>query len=335
MNAKKFSQGNLKICVAGPGAIGTSLAALLSAGGENVTVIARGESLSAIASSGLHLRLPKGELRADVAVSDGSDINIQDVLILCSKSQDLAPLAIRSRGAIDINTMIVPVINGIPWWYFHGIPGRHAGRTVTAVDPMGELATMTPPAQTVGAIASFTSERLAPGEAVALNPIRMVLGEIDDVERSRSRLLVDVFNRCGIETRLSPRIRDPLWTKVIANLMSNPLSVVAEAPLKHVCGGDDLSMISRKLIEESMLVAASFGARLEADPDGLLKFGAGMGDAKTSMLQDFQSGRQLELDAICGAVLELASMQGIEMPLTRYIATLARYRSDAAREKAA
>lgn len=323
------------MCVAGPGAIGTSLGALLSAGGQEVTVIAKGESLEAIASSGLSLLLPKGEVRADVAVSDGSDINIQDVLLLCSKSQDLEHLARRCGRAIGPNTIIVPVVNGIPWWYFHGTSGRYSGRNIKAVDPMDKLRALMPPAQTVGAVASFTSERMAPGRAIALNPIRMVLGEIDDVERVRSGLLVDVFNRCGIEARLSPRIRDPLWTKVIANLMSNPLSVVAEAPLKHVCGGENLAIISRKLIEEAMLVAASFGARLEEDPEGLLKFGADMGDAKTSMLQDFHNGRQLELDAICGAVLELALMQRIEMPLTRYISCLAHYRSAASLARAA
>ncbi|QEE43172.1 2-dehydropantoate 2-reductase (plasmid) [Rhizobium sp. WL3] len=327
MDVTISSQANLKICVAGPGAIGISIATLLAAAGEKVTVIARGDSYNAIASSGLNLRLVDGDLQTDVSVSDGSDIGIQDVLFLCSKSQDLLALVNRSRTAIGAETMVVPVVNGIPWWYFHGLNGRHAGRAVTAVDPLKELATVIPTAQTVGAVASFTSERLAPGRAVALNPLKMVIGEIDDVERCRSRVLVDILNRCGIETRLSTRIRDPLWTKVIANLMSNPLSVVAEAPLKHVCGGDDLSIISRKLIDEAMLVAASFGARLEVDPNGLLEFGAGMGDAKTSMLQDFQSGRQLELDAICGAVLELASIHGIDMPLTTYISGIARYKS--------
>lgn len=331
MSVRPAFDGILKICVAGPGAIGTTLAALLGAGGQQVTVIARGDSLKAISSSGVTLRQPQGEIRADVLASDGNDIGIHDVLLLCSKAQDLESLAITSRKAIGPYTLILPVVNGIPWWYFHGISGRFAGRTVRSVDPEGALASLMPPEQTVGVIASFTAERVGLGKAVALNPIRMVLGEIDDIERGRTHSLVETFNRCGIATRLSSRIRDPLWTKVTANLMSNPLSVVAGAPLKHVCGREDLSMISRKLIDETMLVAASFGARLEADPEGLLKFGAGMGDAKTSMLQDYESGRQLELAAICEAVLELASMQNIDMPLTRYISSLARYRSEAAR----
>lgn len=324
-----------KICVAGPGAIGTTLAALLSAGGERVTIVARGDSLSSIASAGVSLEQRNGEIRANVVTSDGSDLVVHDVLLLCSKAQDLEALAISSNKAIGPETMIVPVVNGIPWWYFQGVEGRFRARSVTSVDPAGVLATILSPGNTIGAIASFTAERVGPGKAVALNPIRMVLGEIDDVERSRTKLLVEIFNRCGIETRLSTRIRDPLWTKVIANLMSNPLSVIAEAPLKHICGREDLSMIARQLINEAMLVAASFGARLEVDSEGLLRFGAGMGDAKTSMLQDFHSGRELELGAICEAVLELASMQGVDMPLTTHIAALARYKSDTTRSSAA
>lgn len=334
MSTRPSSDGTLKICVAGPGAIGTTLAALLGAGGQRVTVIARGESLKKIASSGVTLRQPQRELHADVFASDGNDIGIHDVLLLCSKAQDLETLALASRNTIGPNTLILPVVNGIPWWYFHGVTGRFAERTVQSVDPDGALANLLPPEQTIGVVASFTAERMGPGKAVALNPIRMVLGEIDDISRNRTHLLVEIFNRCGIETRLSSRIRDPLWTKVTANLMSNPLSVVAGAPLKHVCGREDLSSISRKLIDEAMLVAASFSARLEVDPDGLLQFGAGMGDAKTSMLQDYESGRQLELEAICEAVLELASMQDIAMPLTKYISSLARYRSEAARSVA-
>lgn len=324
-----------KICVAGPGAIGTTLAALLGARGEQITIIARGDSLSSIASAGVSLEQSKGQVCANVVTSDGSDLGVHDVLILCSKAQDLKALAISSTKAIGPETMIVPVVNGIPWWYFHGVEGRFSGRSVLSVDPTGAIASILPPEQTIGAIASFTAERVGPGKAVAYNPIRMVLGEIDNVERSRAEVLVQIFNRCGIEARLSKRVRDPLWTKVIANLMSNPLSVIAEAPLKHVCGREDLSLITRQLIDEAMLVAASFGARLEVDPEGLLRFGASMGDAKTSMLQDFHSGRELELGAICEAVLELASMQGIDMPLTRHIATLARYRSDTTRSSAA
>ncbi|WP_419188611.1 ketopantoate reductase family protein [Agrobacterium tumefaciens] len=134
-----------KICVAGPGAIGTTLAALLSAGGERVTIVARGDSLSSIASAGVSLEQRNGEIRANVVTSDGSDLVVHDVLLLCSKAQDLEALAISSNKAIGPETMIVPVVNGIPWWYFQGVEGRFRARSVTSVDPAGVLATILSP----------------------------------------------------------------------------------------------------------------------------------------------------------------------------------------------
>ncbi len=176
----------------------------------------------------------------------------------------------------------------------------------------------------------FTADRIEHGLARALNPLKLIIGEIDDQPRERSRMLRDLLIACGITTVLSERIRDPLWTKVIANLMSNPLSVVAQAPLRDVCGNEHFSKISRKVLEETLLTAASYGARCELEPDKLLAFGMGMGDTKTSMLQDFENGRPLELGAICEAVIELAELQGLVMPLTRYIAILAKYKSESA-----
>ncbi len=326
---------NMKICVAGPGAVGTTLAALLGSRQDDVSVIARGESLRAIGKHGIRLITADRQIEAAVHVTDGSDISPQDVVLLCGKAQDLPGLAEQSSKAIGPDTMLLPVVNGIPWWYFHGEDGPLARRVVRSVDPRGDIARLLPPEQVVGAIAVFTAERLGPGVARALNPVRMVIGEIDNSPKQRSQAFAERMNRSGIEARVSERIRDPLWTKVIANLMSNPLSVVAEAPLKDVCGSDALSSITRQLMDEALLTAASFGARCELTPDQLIALGANMGDAKTSMLQDFESGRPLELGAICESVMELAAIRGLDMPLTRQIAALARYRSANAGERRA
>ena len=163
-----------------------------------------------------------------------------------------------------------------------------------------------------------------------MNGVKLVLGEIDNQDKPRSHELGALLNACGIETRVSKRIRDPLWTKVIANLMSNPLSVVAETHLRDLCGLEPLSKVVKQLLNEALLVAASYGARLELDPESLMKFAAGMGEVKTSMLQDYESGHPLELGAICDAVIELGDIRGLDMPLTRTITAIARYKSDAA-----
>lgn len=322
----EFSQ--MKVCVAGPGALGATLAAMLAARGLNVSVIARNPSLSAIAAGGVWVQTADGSKGGPVAVSSGDNIDVQDVLLLCAKAQDLPALARTARGAIGPDTTILPVVNGIPWWYFHGQHSQFSGRVVHSVDPDGDLAVHLPPSQIIGSIAMFTADRLEPGRARALNPVRMIIGEIDNIDRPRSRAVAELLTQAGIATRLSECIRDPLWTKVIANLMSNPLSVVAQAPLCDIGGVGRLATITRRLIDEALLTAAAFGARCELSPEQLLQFAAGMGETKTSMLQDFEQGRPLELGSICEAVIELAEIHDIAMPLTRHIADIARYLSE-------
>jgi 2-dehydropantoate 2-reductase len=187
----------------------------------------------------------------------------------------------------------------------------------------------------IGSVAMFTADRPALGIARSLNPIRMILGEIDNKVRPRTADLAKLLNQCGIETRVSERVRDPLWTKVIANLMSNPLSVVAGATLRDLAGDPCLARVSRQLLDEALLTAASYGARLEMEPEQLLEFAKSMGDAKTSMLQDYEKGQPLELCAIADAVLELAHLRRLTMPLTRSIAAIARYRGRISTSRAA
>ncbi|KAA0690248.1 2-dehydropantoate 2-reductase [Neorhizobium sp. P12A] len=321
-----------RICIAGAGAIGLTLATRLALGAYPVSVVARGPSLAAIKNSGVRLIDAEGAHAAKVAAGKPMELAPADILFLCSKAHDLPELASEIARLIGPETLIVPVINGIPWWYFENEGGRHAGRTVRSVDPDGRLKQLLPSSQVIGAVTTITAERLEPGLARSLNPLNMVIGEIDHRITARVEQAAAVLNFSGIATRVSDRIRDPLWSKVIANLICNPLSVLSGATLRDICAHPSLSRITRKLLEEGLLIAASYGARMELDPDALLAMGASKGDFKTSMLQDFERGQPLELAAICGAVIELAELQGISMPLTQDIATLAGYRSKAARE---
>jgi 2-dehydropantoate 2-reductase len=224
-------------------------------------------------------------------------------------------------------TLVVPVVNGIPWWYFQQTGGKDANRDVFSVDPEGVLKTMFPPGQVIGSVTTITSERVEPGVVRSLNPLSMVIGEIDHGMSDRVQSLAAILTRCGIATHVAERIRDALWGKVIANLIANPLSVLTGAPLRDICAHPALLSITRRLLDEGLLVAAAYGARIELDPDALLAMGAAKGDFKTSMLQDFERGQPLELGSICDAVIELAELRGIAMPLTRNIAAIAAYRS--------
>lgn len=332
------SRTPLRIAVAGAGAIGCSVAAMLAHSGLPVSLLARGATLEAVRHHGV--RLQRGnhqqEIQATVAASDNAaELGVQDAVFLCTKAHDLAGIATAVAPLIGPETCIIPMVNGVPWWYFQGLPGQYAGRTVSAVDPQGKLLQAFPSEQVLGAVQFLTAERVGPGVASSTNPMLVVLGELDHTETQRAAQLVQAFNDAGIESRLSPRIRDPLWVKIIANLTSNPLSVLTGATLDTLYGDARLLPIVRKIMNECLALAASYGARIEFDPYQFIEQAQGMGPVRTSMLQDALAGHHLELAAIGDAVLELARLQEIPMPVTHDILALTHFRDEAGRARSA
>ncbi len=316
-----------RLCIAGVGAIGTTLAARLAAAGHDVAVIARGATLEAIRAEGLVLEDRDGVHRVRVGAGDAEAIGVRDIVFVCAKAQDQWALTGATLATIGPDTTVVPIVNGIPWWYFEGEPGRHAGRAVESVDPGGRLKAVMPLDRTIGAVTYVTAERTGPGAARSTNPLRMVIGAIDHRPSERAETVARVLRSAGIATEVSPRIRDPLWTKVIGNITSNPLSVLTGATLREIYTDPTLGLVARQLLEEALVTAAAHGARMELDPDAFLAMGAGMGDIRTSMLQDYEHGRPLELAAIGDAVAELAELKGLAMPRTRTILDLVRFKA--------
>lgn len=316
-----------RICVAGVGAIGTTLAARLASAGHDVAVIARGATLEAIRADGLRLEDRDGLHRVRVDAGDAAAIGPCGMLFVCAKAQDQWALTQTALATIGAETTVVPIVNGIPWWYFEGEPGRHAGRAVEAVDPGGRLKASMPLDRTIGAVTYVTAERTGPGAARSTNPPRMVIGAIDHRPSERAEAVARVLRSAGIATEVSARIRDPLWTKVIGNITSNPLSVLTGATLREIYTDPTLGLVARQLLEEALVTAAAHGARMELDPDAFLAMGASMGDIRTSMLQDFEHGRPLELAAIGDSVAELAELKGLAMPRTRTILDLVRFKA--------
>ncbi len=320
-----------RITIAGAGAIGCTLAARLAQVGHDVSVLARGATLAALRADGVRLDDLAGPQHAKVQADSEPVFGVQDLLFLCSKVQDLPALAAQVQPLIGPHTLIVPVCNGVPFWYFHREGGRFDGQGVEAVDPGGRLRALLPLDQVIGAVTFFTAEAVAPARVVARNPHLLMLGELGSREgeppSERLAALCALINATGIEARALPRLRDKLWTKLIANLTSNPLSVVSGATLDAIYTRPDLLTTVREVMHEVMLVACCYGARLEIDPIEFVRLGAEMGPVRTSMLQDHQRGRPLELAAIGDAVLELAARYALPMPATR--ALLARARAAA------
>lgn len=318
----------LKVCIAGAGAIGCTLAARLQASGQPVNVLARGATLEALRSNGICLTDLDGEHRVTVNASDRcDDFGVQDFVFVCTKAQSLASLLPTLAPLIGRNTVVVPMINGVPWWYFYAEGGRFDGQTVASVDPDGGLTQALPLSCVIGCVVFITAQAVSPGVVHSANPHLIVFGEPSGELTSRLETLRAMVEQTGIEARGVDRIRDTLWTKILANLTSNPLSVVAEGTLDQIYASPGLKQIVVKMLHEGLAVAAAYGARVNFDPHTFLELAAGMGPVKTSMLQDYEKGLPLELAAIGDAVLELAQRMGIDMPVTRDILSLARFRS--------
>ena len=331
------------ILIAGVGAIGGTLAARLAASGARVDVLARGNTLAVLRRDGLtledldgHWHLPPQDPAAPDAswraVGHASEARTPDLLILSSKAQDLPALAAAAAPAVGPDTLILPLVNGVPFWYFHRHGGRFDGRRIEAIDPQGTLMQTLPMERVLGAVVFVTAEVVRPAHMRSTTPHLLMLGELDVQQGAHDhaggeRLLrvCTWLQAAGIQARALPHLRDKLWTKLIANLTSNPLSVVTRATLQTIYSDPVLLDTVRAVMHEAMLVAAAHGARLEIDPIEFLQLGAGMGAVRTSMLQDFELGRPLELAAIGDAIVELAGLYELPMPATRTLLAQTRW----------
>ena len=321
------SSGPVRVCVAGAGAIGCTVAARLQAGGQPVNVLARGDTLAALRQNGICLTDLEGEHQVAVSASaSATDFGVQDIVFVCTKAQSLPSILPSLAPLIGEHTMVVPMVNGVPWWYFHAEGSRFSGQVVNAVDPDGALTRALPLAQVIGCVVFITAQSLAPGVVHSNNPHLIVFGEPSGQMTPRLERLRALVEAAGIEARGVDRIRDTLWTKILANLTSNPLSVVTGATLEQLYSLPDLKRIVVKMLHEGLAVAAAYGARVNFDPHTFIELAAGMGPVKTSMLQDYEKGLPLELAAIGDAVLELAQRMDMAMPVTQDVLALARFR---------
>ncbi|SDU89440.1 ketopantoate reductase family protein [Pseudomonas mucidolens] len=321
----------LRIGIAGAGAIGCTLAARLAGRGHTVNVLARGETLSAIHRDGIHLSDLDGDHHVRIHASDdAASLGEQDLIFLCTKAPALASLLPQIQPMIGAETVVIPVVNGVPWWYFHGEGGRYDGQRVNAVDPQSILGEALDLRHVIGCVVFITAHCTANAVVESHTPHLMIFGELDNRLSPRLERVRALIESAGIEARATERIRDNLWTKIIANITSNPLSVITGATLDQLYSLPELQELVRTCLHETLLTAAAHGARVSIDPQTFLELGASMGAVRTSMLQDYEKGRPLELAAIGDAVLELADYMAIPMPVTRHLIALARFRGDQA-----
>jgi 2-dehydropantoate 2-reductase len=316
------------ICVFGAGAIGGLLAARLERAGTPVNVIARGPHLAAMQAHGLTLK-SGGEtlVTRPNAVADPREIGPQDYLILTLKAHSLAPALPQLRPLIGPGTTIVAAINGIPWWYTYGLPDPFGGRRIATVDPDGTLWDALPPAQTIGSIVYPAAEISAPGVVEHTYGDRFSLGEPDGSRSSRAVVLSELLIAAGLKAPIRPRIREEMWVKLWGNMAFNPLSALTTATLDVLIGDPDTRAVIRAIMLEGQAVAEALGIRFAIGVDKRIEGGAEVGHHKTSMLQDLERGRPIEIDALLGAVVEMAGWVDVPTPLSTAVLALTRQRA--------
>ncbi len=307
-----------RYCVAGIGAIGGTVAAYLAGSGYDVSLIARGRRLHDLQIDGLVFAQDGAmPVRHRLPVSDRADFGIQDVIFVAAKAHQLVTLLPGLAPMIGPDTMVVPLLNGVPWWYFQGAGGTFAGDSVKAVDPHGTLKDCLSPQQIIGCVVYMKAEMTPAGMISAKGEQQLWIGEISGEARPRTHELAAILSASGIETGVRPQIRDEVWTKLALNLATNPLSVITGATLIEQFTDPKLLSFVSTIIEEVRAVASAYGVTMTMTLDEMIAKGRKAGAFHTSMLQDHRAGRPLELDAIGVAVIELAAKIGLRMPETQ------------------
>jgi 2-dehydropantoate 2-reductase len=317
----------MRVAIFGAGAIGGLLAARLCQAGAEVTVIARGPHLAAMQSRGILLRSSGEEVLARPrCVADAGEAGIQDYVVVTLKAHSLPGAAAQIALMMGPQSALVTGINGVPYWYFHGHDSEFRDRIVESVDPGGSVSRILPPACAIGCVVYPAVEVIEPGIIEHTYGDRFTLGEPDGARSARIELLSRALIDAGFKAPIRPRIRDEIWVKLWGNMAFNPVSALTGATLLRLTQEPSLRALIRTLMVEGRSVAELLGVRFGIDVDRRIEGAAEVGEHKTSMLQDLERGRPMEIDALLGAVVELGELVGQEMPTARTVLALVRER---------
>jgi 2-dehydropantoate 2-reductase len=307
----------VKIAIVGAGAIGGYLGAKLSNAGEDVTFIARNQNLAAIQSNGFRLVLEDGseEHAPGVrAVQRMADAGPQDAVLLTVKAHQVGDLLPDLQELLGANTMVVTMINGIPWWYFHRLGGAHEGRGLESVDPGGRIAAAIGSDRIIGSVVYPAAELVAPGVVRVIEGNRFTLGELDGSRSERIEALSQAMMRAGFKAPVSRDIRGEIWLKLWGNLSFNPISALTHATLEDICTFAPSRDLAANMMREAQTVAEKLGVVFKISLDKRIAGAQAVGAHKTSMLQDVEHGRAIELNALVGSVVELGRITDTPTP---------------------
>jgi len=310
----------MRIAIVGAGAIGAYVGARLAAAGNEVALLARGAHLRAMQERGVLVRSTSGELTAHpFATENPAEIGPVDIVFLTLKAHSLPEIAPRLAPLLGPETPVIAGQNGIPWWYFEKHGGPLDGTRLNSVDPGGTLSLTIPIERVVGCVIYCSAVIEEPGVILHIEGERLAIGEPDGSRSERCKRISRVLQQANLKCRVRTRIRHDIWVKLLGNLALNPISALTRAAIEEMTHDAKTQEIMRAIMEEGAAVARAVGVELEISIDQRLQGASRVGEHKTSMLQDLEQGRPLELDCIVGAVIELAEKLHVPAPHTRTV----------------
>ena len=315
----------MKACIYGAGAIGGWLGVKLARAGCDVAVVARGATLEALQQDGLRLREGDDTLPAPVRASASpADLGVQDLVVLAVKAQAMPEVALCIGPLIGPGTVVLTAMNGVPWWFFEGFGGAHAGTRLEAVDPDGRIARAIPAKHVVGCVVHASCSVDAPGVVRHHFGKKLILGEPSGEKTARVRELADLLARAGFETVVSEQIQKDAWYKLWGNMTVNPISAITGATTDRILDDDLVRGFIGKVMLEAREIGARIGIPIAQTPEDRHEVTRKLGAFRPSMLQDVDAGKSVELDALVTVVKELGELTGVPTPYTDALLGLAR-----------
>ena len=325
----------MKICIFGAGAIGGYMAAKLAAVGADVSLVARGPHLAALQSRGLTL-IEDGHAQTFKvsATDDARKIGPQDYVILTLKAHSVPAVVGQITPLLGEESTLVSGVNGVPWWYFHRLGGPLEGTRLASVDPGNVQWDGFGPDRVLGCVVYPAAEVSEPGTITHVEGNRFSLGEPSGEKSARAQRLSEALTAAGLKAPVRPRLRDEIWVKLWGNLSFNPISALTHATLDVLCTDPGTRAVARAMMVEAQAIAEKLGVSFPINVDRRIDGGAAVGAHRTSMLQDLQAGRPLEIDALTGSVAELGRLTATPTPNIDTVLALVRLRAKTASAQA-
>ena len=315
----------MKFLIVGAGAIGAYIGARMARAGLDVTLFARGPHLKAMQEHGVQVKSAEGdfEVRPRI-VGSLEEAGPADVVFLGVKAHSLPQLAPHLKSVLGPDTTVVSTQNGIPWWYFQGFGGQWDGLRLERIDPGGVISAAIEGRSVVGSIVYFSTEIVSPGIIQHTDGARISIGEPDGTRSDRCRRIAEALVGSGLRCPITTHLRQEIWVKIMGNASLNPVSALTRSTLAQMIADPDVSNVIRNIMQEVEAVSRKLGMELPVSIEQRMAGAAKVGEHKTSMLQDLEAGRPMELEALVGSVVELGERVGVSMTHTRTVYSCAK-----------